>query len=102
MPNDAAALIVDKATLSAFDGIVLVIAADFLDTLVEDHKIVDQIKETFFVKQRKELLFQLAGNPLAVFLHLDVHNIAFLLVLGKAIVLPFQIVLLRSKQRTIT
>ena len=87
--------------LRPLDGVILIITANLFDALIEDHKVMDQIKETLFVKQRKNLLFQLAGNTLAVFLNLDIHNIAFRLMLGKAVVFPFQIVLLRGKERTI-
>ena len=101
MPDDAAALLVRQTVLRPFNGIVLIIAADLFDALIKDHKVVDQIKETLFVKQCEKLFFQLAGNSLAIFLNLDIHNIAFRLMLDKAVVFPFQIVLLRGKQRTI-
>ena len=101
MPNDAAVLLVRQTMLRPLDGIVLIIAADLFDALIEDYKVVDQIKETLFVKQGKKLFFQLAGNPLTVFLNFDINNIAFRRMLGKAVAFPFQIVLLRGKERTI-
>ena len=76
MPNDAAALLVRQTMLRPFDSVVLIIAADLFDALIKNHKVVDQIKETLFIKQRKKLLFQLAGNTLAIFLNLNIHNIA--------------------------
>ena len=101
MPNDAAVLLVRQTMLRPLDGIVLIIAADLFDALIEDYKVVDQIKETLFVKQGKKLFFQLVGNPLTVFLNFDINNIAFRRMLGKAVAFPFQIVLLRGKERTI-
>ena len=53
MPNDAAALLVRQTMLRPLDGIVLIIAADLFDALIEDYKVVDQIKETLFVKKSK-------------------------------------------------
>ena len=101
MPDDAAALLVRQTVLCPFNGIVLIIAADLFVSIIKDYKVVDQIKKTLFVKQRKKLFFQLSRNPLAIFLNLDIHNIAFRLTLDKAVVFPFQIVRLRGTQRTI-
>lgn len=77
MPNDAAALLVRQTMLRPFDSVVLIIAADLFDALIKNHKVVDQIKEALFVKQRKNLFFQLTGDTLAIFFDINVHNIAF-------------------------
>ena len=98
VPDDAASVLVHQTVLSPLDGIVLVIAADLFDALVEDDKVVDQVEEPLLVEHDEDLPLQLSGNIPAEFLHFQINGIPFVGMLFEAIVLPFEVMLLRGQK----
>ena len=100
MPDDAT-LAGQQALLSAHNTVILVVTAHLLLTFIKNQEVVDQIQEPSLVEHSKESAVQFVGDRRTDLFNMNIHLMAFFGILCKPVLLPFQIILLRSFDGTI-